>query len=94
VVEFPPGSTVLIPSAILSHSNVDINEGEKRYSFTQYASGGLFRWVENGFKSGSRYVSKLKGSKAEKDKAKAKNHSRLLELISMFPTVADDFPSK
>jgi hypothetical protein len=57
VVEFPPGSTVLIPSAILSHSNVDIGEGEKRYSFTQYAAGGLFRWVEHGFKKNDDYFS-------------------------------------
>jgi hypothetical protein len=51
VIEFPPGATIFVPSAIMSHSNVTISEGEYRYSVTQYAAGGLFRWVDNGFKS-------------------------------------------
>jgi hypothetical protein len=51
VIEFPPGSTILIPSAIITHSNVAIQAGEKRYSVTQYAAGALFRWVDNGFQT-------------------------------------------
>ncbi|KAF9060811.1 hypothetical protein BDP27DRAFT_1159654, partial [Rhodocollybia butyracea] len=48
-IRFPPGSTILIPSALLVHSNVPIAPGEEHYSFIQYSSAGLFRWVENGF---------------------------------------------
>ncbi|KAF9033009.1 hypothetical protein BDP27DRAFT_1178607, partial [Rhodocollybia butyracea] len=48
-IRFPPGSTILIPSALLVHSNVPVALGEERYSFVQYSSAGLFRWVENGF---------------------------------------------
>jgi hypothetical protein len=51
IIRFPPGSTILIPSAILRHSNVGIGPTERRYSFTQYTAAGLFRWVDNGFKS-------------------------------------------
>ncbi|OSD07574.1 hypothetical protein PYCCODRAFT_1358578 [Trametes coccinea BRFM310] len=51
VVEFPPGSTILIPSAILTHSNTNIALDERRYSLTQYSAGGLFRWVACGFQS-------------------------------------------
>ncbi|KAJ7429347.1 hypothetical protein B0H11DRAFT_1768404, partial [Mycena galericulata] len=51
VIRFPPGSTILIPSALLRHSNVAIQQGEIRYSFTQYSAGGLFRWVNNGNRS-------------------------------------------
>ncbi|KAF9018851.1 hypothetical protein BDZ89DRAFT_959757, partial [Hymenopellis radicata] len=51
VVQFPPGSTILIPSAILEHSNVPIADGETRWSFTQFTVAGLFRWVDNGFQS-------------------------------------------
>ncbi|KAI9060951.1 hypothetical protein FKP32DRAFT_1576973, partial [Trametes sanguinea] len=51
IIEFPPGSTILIPSAILRHSNSSIAAGERRYSFTQYSAGGLFRWAENGFRT-------------------------------------------
>ncbi|KAK7013627.1 hypothetical protein VNI00_019463 [Paramarasmius palmivorus] len=49
VVEFPPGTTILIPSAMVCHSNTAIGPSEKRYSFAMYTAGGLFRWVEHGF---------------------------------------------
>ncbi|KAJ7152149.1 hypothetical protein C8R43DRAFT_886407 [Mycena crocata] len=48
VIRFPPGSTIMIPSALLRHSNVAVQQGERRYSFTQFTAGGLFRWVYNG----------------------------------------------
>ncbi|KAJ7754860.1 hypothetical protein B0H16DRAFT_1722565 [Mycena metata] len=51
IIRFPPGSTILIPSAILRHSNVSIAAGEQRYSFTQYTAAGLFRWVDNDFRT-------------------------------------------
>jgi hypothetical protein len=50
-VEFPPGSTILIPSAALTHSNTTICRDKSRLSFTQYSAGGLFRWVDNGFQT-------------------------------------------
>lgn len=55
VIEFPPGSTFLIPSSCLTHSNTDIQEGECRASFTQYTAGGVFRWVENGFRTDKKF---------------------------------------
>ena len=51
LIQFPPGSLALIPSATLQHGNVSIQPGEQRESFTQYAAGGLFRWVKYGFQS-------------------------------------------
>ncbi|KAJ6470097.1 hypothetical protein C8R47DRAFT_988947, partial [Mycena vitilis] len=51
IIRFPPGSTIMIPSALLRHSNISIQQGEHRYSFTQFTAGGLFRWVYNGNKS-------------------------------------------
>ncbi|KAG6905925.1 hypothetical protein DXG01_016915 [Tephrocybe rancida] len=51
VIRFPPGSTIFIQSAILTHSNVPVVEGDERFSFTQFSAAGLFRWVENGFMS-------------------------------------------
>ncbi|KIJ69921.1 hypothetical protein HYDPIDRAFT_77658 [Hydnomerulius pinastri MD-312] len=51
VVQFPPGSTALIPSGTVRHGNVVLQPGETRYSFTQYCSGGLMRWVQYGFRS-------------------------------------------
>jgi hypothetical protein len=57
VVEFPPGSTILIPSAVIKHSNVKVGVDERRYSFAQYCAGGLFQWVDNGFKTVSDFLS-------------------------------------
>ncbi|KAJ7803081.1 hypothetical protein B0H14DRAFT_3487824 [Mycena olivaceomarginata] len=48
VVEFPAGALILLPSATVSHSNVALEVGEERISFTQFTAGGLFRWVDNG----------------------------------------------
>ncbi|KAJ7468537.1 hypothetical protein FB451DRAFT_1340258 [Mycena latifolia] len=45
VVRFLPGSTVLIPSTLVHHSNMPVasHEHERCSSFTQYSAGGLFR---------------------------------------------------
>ena len=48
VVEFPPGSTILLPSAAIAHSNTSIGRRESRCSFTQFTAGGLFRWTTHG----------------------------------------------
>ncbi|KAH9848498.1 hypothetical protein C2E23DRAFT_739360 [Lenzites betulinus] len=55
MIEFPPGSTILIPSALLLHSNIAIQPGETRFSLTQFSAGGLFRWVECDFRSQYQY---------------------------------------
>lgn len=51
IIEFPSGSTILIPSATITHSNIPIAEGDARASFTQFCAGGLFRYVDNGFRT-------------------------------------------
>jgi hypothetical protein len=44
-VEFPPYSSIFIPSAVLGHSNATVGLTEHRSSVTQYNTEGLFRWV-------------------------------------------------
>jgi hypothetical protein len=51
VIEFPSGATILIPSATISHSNVPVQQGDERASFTQFTAGGLIRYVDNGFRT-------------------------------------------
>jgi len=53
-VEFPPHSTIFIPSAIVEHSNAAIKPAESRMSITQYNSAGLFRWIAFGFMTKQR----------------------------------------
>jgi hypothetical protein len=51
VLEFPAGSCVCLPSALITHSNIPTDKNETRMSFTQYCPGEIFRYVENGFRT-------------------------------------------
>ncbi|KAJ8072820.1 hypothetical protein PM082_016379 [Marasmius tenuissimus] len=55
VIQFPPGTIILLPSAMIEHSNVSIGKGERRSSITFYSAAGLFRWVCNGFVSDNEF---------------------------------------
>lgn len=68
VIEFPPGTTVLLPSAMLCHGNTRVQPGEERFSFAMYSAGGLFRWVEHDFQLESKYKEIVKKSKNVADK--------------------------
>ncbi|KAF9555249.1 hypothetical protein CPC08DRAFT_617139, partial [Agrocybe pediades] len=48
-IQFPPGSVILIPSATVAHANIPVVEGEVRASFTQFAAGDLFRFIDCNF---------------------------------------------
>ncbi|KAF6745777.1 hypothetical protein DFP72DRAFT_1076922 [Ephemerocybe angulata] len=65
VIEFPPGHTVLIPSALVTHSNINVADSETRYSFTQYAAGSLFRSVANGSKTNKALFEERKMTRAQ-----------------------------
>ncbi|KAJ6480190.1 hypothetical protein C8R45DRAFT_1100778 [Mycena sanguinolenta] len=64
VIRFPPGSTILLPSAIVCHSNVPIWSHERHCSFVQYTMGGLFCWVRNDFKTDEAWLASA--SRADK----------------------------
>jgi hypothetical protein len=55
VIEFSPGSTILIPSAVVTHSNVPVPKSSTCYSITQYSAGGIFHWVDHGFQTEESY---------------------------------------
>ena len=56
MIEFPPGAVILLPSAILRHSNTAVRHGEMRMSFTQFSPGGLWRWTECGFQTQADFL--------------------------------------
>ncbi|KAH7873762.1 uncharacterized protein C8R40DRAFT_1013773, partial [Lentinula edodes] len=58
IIRFPPGSTILFPSALITHSTIPIQAHESRYVMIQYSSGGLFRWRDNGFQSDKSFLEK------------------------------------
>ncbi|EIM90993.1 uncharacterized protein STEHIDRAFT_49802, partial [Stereum hirsutum FP-91666 SS1] len=49
IIQFPPGSVILLPSSTIRHGNTPVGPTEHRYSFTMYCAGGIFRWVHHGF---------------------------------------------
>ena len=85
VIEFPPGASIIIPSAVVSHSNAAIQPHETRYSFTQYAAGGLFRWVEHGFQNEASYAQG--SSAAELAAEKVRREKRKNFGLSLFSTM-------
>ncbi|KAF4612565.1 hypothetical protein D9613_012692 [Agrocybe pediades] len=92
IIEFPAGSTIIIPSAVLAHSNTPIQRGERRASFTQYTAGGLFRWVDHSFMSKKDFYSTWDGAEAMlEEKAKAKeNHKQALSFFSTMDSIPED----
>ncbi|KAF8874681.1 hypothetical protein BD779DRAFT_1651589 [Infundibulicybe gibba] len=86
VIEFPAGSTILIPSGSMVHSNTLIGEEEERASVTQYCAGGLFRWVEYGFKTASECEEEEPERKAKVD---AEQKERWLKGVDMFSKLSE-----
>ncbi|KAL1740808.1 hypothetical protein HDZ31DRAFT_67560 [Schizophyllum fasciatum] len=87
VIEFPAGATIIIPSSVLTHSNVAVGRGERRYSVTQYTAGGLIRWVDQGFQTKEAFLSQL--SKQERAREAEKAAGRYREGLAMFSTLAE-----
>jgi hypothetical protein len=85
IIEFPPGMTIAIPSAIYRHSNVSIQQNEKRFSITQYTSAGVFRFVDNGFKTNVTLEQEMSEEEARAwvDAAKV----RYVEGVKMYSTL-------
>ena len=86
IIEFHPGSTILIPSAIVTHFNMPVGENETRFSFTQYTAGGLFGWVDNKFMT----VARCKETLTEQEwKARvAADANRWSFRLGLLPTLA------
>ena len=80
-----------LPSALLTHSNIPIEEGETRYSIVQYSAEGLFRWVYNGFKSDKDFMASA--SPEQKVKREEDQKNRWFKALSMF-TLWEDIRTK
>ncbi|KAL1743149.1 hypothetical protein HDZ31DRAFT_65301 [Schizophyllum fasciatum] len=89
VVRFPAGSSICIPSAIVTHFNTDIAADETRLSVTQYTSGGIFRFVEHGFQLDKKYYDSLDAEGAASAKAdNAARWHRGVAMLSRLPKLA------
>ncbi|KAJ7831560.1 hypothetical protein B0H13DRAFT_1654629, partial [Mycena leptocephala] len=91
VIRFLPGSTIFIPSALLHHSNVSVQPGEKRYSFTQYTAGGLFRWVHNGNRSDKDVLASATPDDLERrEAARATRWEQGMQMFMVWDDVAQE----
>lgn len=87
IITLPVGATILLPSAILRHGNIPIGSAETRMSFTQYASGGLFRWVDAGFMTSANMSAKARQQLSEEAPERFKEG---LMLFSCLPALESD----
>lgn len=86
VIEFPPGSTILIPSGAMKHGNTPIAENENRYSMTQYCAGGLFRWVSYGFRTAKKFEDEDEDAKKIVD---SQGKERWMNGVKYFSLLSD-----
>lgn len=86
MVEFPPGSLILLPSSTITHGNTPIQKGETRKSFALYAAGGLFRWVKYGFRGWKAFV---KEDPEGAERIKADGPARWEEAVNMYSVVTE-----
>lgn len=71
VISAPPGTCLFIPSALIEHYNLGLQDHERRYSLTFYTAADLFRYVDNGFATdtqvkGKKYSTKKRRLEWEK----------------------------
>ena len=78
-IEFPAGSTILIPSALLEHSNATIQPGEFRQSLTQWISGAMIRFADADLR--------MYGQIPEQDEFKVKLPTRHVGRVNLFSTI-------
>lgn len=85
-IRFPRGSCIIIPSAMIRHSNASVGNSETRYSIAQYSASGLFRWVENGFMTDKDWLAQAsmadRVSREEAQKTRWEDGLNMLSHIS------------
>ncbi|KAJ7739351.1 hypothetical protein B0H16DRAFT_1664578 [Mycena metata] len=86
VIEFPSGATAAIPSGCVDHGNTPIQPHETRFSITQFAAGGLFRWVEYGFQTAKSLLAQA-GGQAKRDTFDGVPGSRWRWALDLFSKV-------
>lgn len=86
VVEFPAGALILLPSATIAHSNIPVDTGDERMSFTQFTAGGLFRHMDYGFRTQADFAAE---DPTEYAKAMDARASRWAEGLALYSTIEE-----
>ncbi|KAJ7024363.1 hypothetical protein C8F04DRAFT_969087, partial [Mycena alexandri] len=85
VITFPPGATFLFPAAFTRYSFTQVRAGEARYSVSQYAQAGLFRYVENGFLNEANF--EAVAWKKQREARDRLRDARMTIALGMYPEV-------
>ncbi|THU86476.1 hypothetical protein K435DRAFT_683546, partial [Dendrothele bispora CBS 962.96] len=86
VIEFPPVSSMLIPSCFLRHSNTAVPTGETRQSFTEFSAGGLFRYKDDEMRT---RVSMSNEERKQKETEARESAREAVNIYSTFKELAD-----
>jgi hypothetical protein len=86
VIEFPPGRSIIIPSACITHGNLPISKLENHISMTQYTAGGLVRWLDYRCRLAAAF---RKDDRRGKEVIDGKGDERWKAGIAMYSTVAE-----
>ncbi|EIM79813.1 uncharacterized protein STEHIDRAFT_69087, partial [Stereum hirsutum FP-91666 SS1] len=84
VIQFPPGTTILVPSACVAHGNTAIVDGKVRKSFTEYVPGGLLRFHRYKFRTEAQFRTEDPEGWA---RMKKEGKARFEEGIGMYSTL-------
>lgn len=90
MIEFPPGCTILFPSAVIQHSNTSTQPGETRMSITQYVSGFLMQYIAYGFTLKNRAAKSKPKLFKEMEGKKEAAWEEALGLFSKYDGLAAD----
>ena len=90
IIEFPVGCMLSIPSASCKHGNIPVQKHETRASFTQYAAGGLFHYVEYGFKTREQLHASNPARAAEMEREKGERWLREVDIFSKMSELHED----
>ncbi|KAJ6481001.1 hypothetical protein C8R45DRAFT_831933 [Mycena sanguinolenta] len=82
IIRFPPGTSAIIPSAIVTHSNTPLQTGETHFSVIRYTAGALFHWVANGGKTDLEWEqTATEGDRQGREEAR---HGRWQEVLARY----------
>ena len=76
ILEVAPGDRYYLPSALITHRNSRLREGETCYSFVLYSPASVFR----------HYFYKLNPTEASKKKCPKEGRKQWMAGVSLFPT--------
>lgn len=83
VIQLRPGDLILFPSALVTHENIPIGEGETRFSITAYSAGGLQRFLAQGMRTQGEWAAVDPAGKQAHDE---KDEARWEEAWRQFKT--------